>query len=96
MINRIIPPALKLWLLFLFLYLLLGYGVISSIFFGVVAGLAGGTLIAWWITPGGEPQKLDLPDPLRQLGRQLRQTPSRFSLPDFFKKTDRRYPRSRP
>ncbi|XGB43078.1 MAG: hypothetical protein LVS60_04570 [Nodosilinea sp. LVE1205-7] len=52
--------------------------------------------MAWWITPGGEPKKPDVPQPLRQLGRQLRQTPSRFSLPDFFKKTDRRYPRSRP
>ncbi|MFM7470721.1 MAG: hypothetical protein ACKO5P_04340 [Nodosilinea sp.] len=96
MINRIIPSALKLWLVFLFVYLALGYSIIASIFFGVVAGLAGGTLMAWWITPGGEPQKPDVPQPLRQLGRQLRQTPSRFSLPDFFKKTDRRYPRSRP
>ncbi|NJL44590.1 MAG: hypothetical protein HC922_00220, partial [Leptolyngbyaceae cyanobacterium SM2_3_12] len=54
MVDKIVPPALQIWLVFLFIFLLLGYGVLPSIFFGAVAGLAGGTLSAWWKTPVAE------------------------------------------
>lgn len=90
MINQIVPPALKFWLLFLLIFLVLGYGVVASIGFGAIAGLATGILRTWWITPGGEPTNLELPAPIRQFSRQLRQTPSRF--PTLFKGPERRYP----
>ncbi|WP_017298072.1 hypothetical protein [Nodosilinea nodulosa] len=68
MADKIIPPAFKIWLVFLFLFLLLGYGVVPSILLGAVAGFAGGTIQAWWMTPGGEPTTtLELPASLRQL-----------------------------
>ncbi|MDA0865928.1 MAG: hypothetical protein O2890_05835 [Cyanobacteria bacterium] len=54
--DKIVPVALRLWLLFIFAFLLLGYAVVPSIVFGAIGGLAGGTVSAWWQTPGGEPQ----------------------------------------
>ncbi|NMF82202.1 hypothetical protein [Nodosilinea sp. P-1105] len=76
MADKIIPRALKIWLGFLFVFLLLDYGIIPSIGFSAIAGIAGGTIGAWWITPGGEPRNLDLPEPIRRFGRQIRQTPN--------------------
>ena len=32
MADKIIPPALKIWLAFLFIFLLLGYGVAMTVF----------------------------------------------------------------
>jgi len=69
--DKIIPPALKLWLAFLFVFLLLDYGIVPSILLGALAGLAGGTIQAWWITPGGEPTRsLEIPATLRQLSKR--------------------------
>ena len=53
MVDKIVPTALKIWLAFIFIFLLLGYEIIPSIAFGAVAGFAGGTIQAWWTTPGG-------------------------------------------
>jgi len=89
-IDRIVPPALRFWLLFLLIFLVLGYGILPSIGFGAIAGLSAGILRAWWITPGGEPTNLELPAPIRQFSRQLRQNPSGF--PSLFRRPERRYP----
>lgn len=48
--DKIFPVALKLWLVFLLAFLLLGYEIVPSIIFGAIAGLAGGTVSAWWQT----------------------------------------------
>jgi hypothetical protein len=83
-VDKIVPPAFKLWLLFLGLFLLLGYGVVPSILFGALAGFAGGTIHAWWSTPGGEPSSpLELPASLRRL------SPTQLPLRKFFRQ-DRR------
>ncbi|HSM83287.1 MAG TPA: hypothetical protein VLS96_16500 [Nodosilinea sp.] len=90
MADKIIPPAFKLWLAFLFVFLLLGYGVVASILLGAVAGFAGGTIVAWWSTPGGVPTTtLELPS-LRQL------SPSQLPLRNLFRRGGReRVPRAR-
>jgi hypothetical protein len=91
-VDKIVPPAFKLWLAFLFIFLLLGYDVVPSILLGAVAGFAGGTMIAWWATPGGEPTStLELPASLRQLN------PSQLPLRNFFRRggTQPREPRAR-
>jgi hypothetical protein len=92
MIDKIIPPAFKLWLVFLFTFLLLGYDVVPSILLGVVAGFAGGTVIAWWHTPGGEPTTtLELPASLKQFD------PTQLPLGRFFRRGSNRQrtPRTR-
>lgn len=91
MADKIIPPALKLWLVFLFVFLLLDYGVVPSIVLGAIAGFAGSTINAWWITPGGEPTTpLELPASLRQLN------PKRLPLGNFFRRgSSPRLPRAR-
>ncbi|NJL47444.1 MAG: hypothetical protein HC929_08060 [Leptolyngbyaceae cyanobacterium SM2_5_2] len=93
--NKIIPPALKIWLAFLFVFLALGYDIIPSILFGFVAGLAGGTVTAWWQTPGGEPKEIALPAPIQQISRQLRDTPARLPFGGFFRRSQRRFPGTR-
>ncbi|QQE63602.1 hypothetical protein GFS31_02690 [Leptolyngbya sp. BL0902] len=90
--NEMGPPTLKIWLLFLLLFLMLGYGPIPSILFGLVAGLAGGVVATWWVSPGGEPKEVELPTPIRQFSRQLRETPSRLPFRGFFRRTESRYP----
>jgi hypothetical protein len=46
--NDGIDAALKYWLFFMFSFLLLGYRAPISIFFGGLAALGGGWIIAWW------------------------------------------------
>ena len=91
MADKIIPAALRIWLVFLFLFLLLGYEVVPSILLGAIAGFAGGTIHAWWMSPGGEPTTpLELPAPLRQLN------PRRLPLGNFFRRGGtQRLPRAR-
>ncbi|WOD41965.1 hypothetical protein [Nodosilinea sp. E11] len=91
MADKIIPPALKIWLAFLFLFLLLDYGIVPSILLGALAGFAGGTIRAWWTTPGGEPTTtLELPASLRQLN------PRRLPLGNLLgRRSTQRLPRAR-
>lgn len=55
--DLIIPAALRLWLIFLISFALLGYSVPFSIVFGAIGGIAGGISSAWWQIKGGAPQK---------------------------------------
>lgn len=72
MADLIIPAALRLWLVFLLVFVLLKYPVPFSILFGAIGGFAGGLLSAWSQVKGGAPQtpkdipptdKLTRPDP---------------------------------
>jgi hypothetical protein len=76
--DKIVPVALRLWLLFLFVFLLLGYAVVPSVIFGAIGGLAGGTVNAWWTTPGGEPRPREpapaAPNPFKKLGERIKPT----------------------
>lgn len=55
MTDLIVPGALRIWLVFLLVFILLGYPVTVSILFGAIGGFAGGLVNAWWNTLGGEP-----------------------------------------
>ncbi|MEM6449384.1 MAG: hypothetical protein AAF703_03620 [Cyanobacteria bacterium P01_D01_bin.105] len=57
MADLIIPAALRLWLIFLIAFALLGYSVPFSIAFGAIGGLAGGISFAWWQIKGGAPSR---------------------------------------
>lgn len=95
MTDRIVPIALRLWLVFLFALLLLGYAVAPSIIFGAIGGYAGGVVRAWWDTPGGEPEEEELePSPLERIGGRLRPREMQSRLPflKLFTRRDRRYP----
>ncbi len=100
--DKIIPVALRLWLLFLFTFLLLGYEVVPSIVFGAIGGFAGGTVNAWWQTPGGEPQpsksQATLIDPLLNWGdrfKSSREIGTRLPFLKLFTRRDKRLSRSR-
>ena len=95
MVDKIVPTALKIWLAFIFLFLLLGYEITPSIAFGAVASFAGGTIRAWWTTPGGVPTPTELPEPIRRFGQQIQQTPSRFSFWRGEGRNDRSYSRQK-
>lgn len=97
MTDKIVPVALRLWLLFLLAFVLLGYAVIPSILFGAIGGFAGGMVSAWWQTPGGELQQELQPTALEKIGGKLRpqQVQSRLPFLKLFTRRDRRYPRSR-
>ncbi|MGD1904463.1 MAG: hypothetical protein ACFB0C_00545 [Leptolyngbyaceae cyanobacterium] len=96
--DKIVPVALRLWLLFLFVFLLLGYTVVPSVFFGAIAGLAGGTVSAWWQTPGGEPkpQEETKPSTIEQLGNRIKPQNiwSRLPFLKVFNRRDKRLTRS--
>ena len=53
--DLIIPATLLIWLVFLFVFVLLGYSVPFSILFGAVGGISGGIASAWWQVKGGTP-----------------------------------------
>lgn len=97
MTDKIVPVALRLWLLFLFAFLLLGYAIIPSILFGALGGFSGGLVSAWWSTKGGEPEKTAEPDVLEKLGSRFRPPPIHNRLPflKLFTRRDRRYDSSR-
>jgi hypothetical protein len=54
MTDLIVPAALRIWLLFLLVFTLLGYPVVFSILFGALGGFAGGMISAWWSLKGGD------------------------------------------
>ncbi len=98
MTDKIVPVALRLWLLFLFLLLLLGYSVVTSIIFGAVGGLAGGITTAWWHTPGGEPEATQEPSAFQKVrgGFQPGLWQERLPFLRLFTRRDRRsYTKSR-
>lgn len=57
MVDLIIPAALRIWLVFLFVFFLLGYPAAFSILFGAIGGIAGGITTAWWQVKGNGPSK---------------------------------------
>ncbi|MEO0541992.1 MAG: hypothetical protein AAFZ80_14175 [Cyanobacteria bacterium P01_A01_bin.105] len=95
MTDKIFPVALKLWLVFLLAFLLLGYEIAPSILLGAIAGFAGGTVSAWWQTPGGEPAPPSPePNALNKLGERLKpgQVQNRLPFLKLFTRRDRRHP----
>lgn len=70
MTDLIVPAALRIWLVFLLVFIVLGYSVTASILFGAIGGFAGGLVSAWWNAIGGEPMPKE-------------QTTSMFRLPRF-------------
>ena len=84
MTDLIVPTALRIWLLFLLLFALLGYSVTASILFGAMGGFAGGLISAWWRAPGGEPS------PKKDDNPSLR-----LQLPTWRWRTERRHLRRR-
>ncbi|MGF1457515.1 MAG: hypothetical protein ACFBSG_00655 [Leptolyngbyaceae cyanobacterium] len=98
MTDKIFPVALKLWLGFLLAFILLGYEIAPSILFGAIAGFAGGTVAAWWQTPGGVPPETDsAPSPLNKIGEKLqpKRVQNRLPFLKLFTRRDRRYSDSR-
>jgi len=94
--DKAAPVALKIWLAFLLIFVVLGYPVLASIFFGAIAGGAGGMVSAWWTTPGGEPVP-NANTPLRQVGRRLKQGQEKLQrLPMPFGRPRQRQRYSRP
>lgn len=85
MTDLIVPSALRIWLLFLLLFALLGYSVTASILFGAMGGFAGGLVSAWWHAPGGEPA----------LRKNDRPNSRRLQLPKWSWRTERRSLRRR-
>ena len=72
MADRIIPAAILTWLIFLLVFILLGYCTGVSMLFGAIGGVSGGIVIGWWQIKGGAPagpadrppsDKLRRPDP---------------------------------
>ena len=55
MADLIIPAALRIWLIFLVVFVALQYSVPFSIIFGGIGGVAGGLVTAWWQMKGGSP-----------------------------------------
>jgi hypothetical protein len=98
--DKIVPFALRLWLGFLFVFLLLGYAVVPSVIFGAIGGLAGSTVHAWWTTPGGEPKPVEstpAANPLDKLGERIKPQRWQGRVPflRLFTRRDQRLGRSR-
>ena len=90
--DKAIPAGLKVWLIFLISFYLLGLPVILSILFGFMGGVAGGWIFAWWQTAGGEPLETRSTEETEQTNRRASQ--SRFRVPFFRKSLTRRNRRS--
>ena len=96
MADLIIPAALRLWLFFLVIFVVLDYSATFSIVFGASAGLSGGIVSAWWqiigVSPSEEPKGLKPVDKLKQPAAEGSARSERFGLP-FLKsnKAKRRY-----
>ncbi|MEO0537652.1 MAG: hypothetical protein AAF215_27790 [Cyanobacteria bacterium P01_A01_bin.123] len=86
MLDKAIPAGLKIWLAFLACFIILGYPVVASIFFGLIGAIAGGMVTAWWQTQGGipEPPPEESPGTLQRLRRQLQsRSLRRLPIPRF-------------
>lgn len=86
MTDLIVPVALRIWLVFLLIFVLLGYSVTASILFGAIGGFAGGLVSAWWNALGGEPMP-------REKG--AKNSSSLLRLPGWRWRTERRHLRRR-
>jgi len=73
--DLIIPAAIRTWLVFLLVFILLDYSTGVSMLFGAIGGIAGGVVTAWWQIKGGAPagptdhpptDKLRRPDPNKE------------------------------
>ncbi|NEO74625.1 hypothetical protein [Moorena sp. SIO3H5] len=53
-----IEAGLKYWLLFMLVFVLVGYPPSISIFVGGIGGIAGGVMINWWKSTGETKAKL--------------------------------------
>lgn len=84
MTDLIVPAALRIWLGFLLVFVLLGYSVTVSILFGAVGGFAGGLVSAWWYALGGEP-----------IPKEDTKNSSGLQLPNWRWRTERRHLRRR-
>ena len=87
MTDLIVPSALRIWLVFLLIFALLGYSVTASILLGAMGGFAGGVVAAWWHAPGGEPKPRD--------DNKRRRFSGMFQLPNLRMRTERRHLRRR-
>ena len=59
MADLIIPAAIRTWLVFLLIFIVLGYSTSFSLLFGAIGGLAGGVVTGWWQIKGGAPESSD-------------------------------------
>lgn len=84
MTDLIVPAALRIWLIFLLVFVLLGYPVATSILFGAIGGFSGGLVSAWWNALGGEPMQED-----------AKNSPPLLRLPKWRWRTERRHLRRR-
>lgn len=57
MVDDGFTAALKLWLIFLVVFFLLGYPAVFSIMLGAIAALAGKTIVTYWTTRDQTPPK---------------------------------------
>jgi hypothetical protein len=88
--DLIIPATLRIWLVFLFVFFLLGYPVPFSIVFGGIGGLAGGVASAWWQIKGGIPMASEERRPgdnPESASARPPETESRWAFPFLKKKT---------
>lgn len=69
MADLIIPASILTWLIFLLVFILLGYPTDISMLFGAIGGIAGGTVIGWWQIKGGAPDGPDNRPPTDKLRR---------------------------
>ncbi|MDJ0704093.1 MAG: hypothetical protein QNJ46_12490 [Leptolyngbyaceae cyanobacterium MO_188.B28] len=90
--DKAIPAGLKVWLFFLLTFIFLGLPVVLSILFGFLGGIAGGWILAWWQTPGGEPFEMRSPEEIERAKR--RSGPPGLRLTFFNKSLDRPHRRS--
>ena len=84
MADLIIPATLRIWLIFLLVFVLLRYPVPFSIVFGGIAGLAGGIATAWWQVKGGAPTDPKDRPPVDQIEPTVvndREITSRWEIP---------------
>lgn len=78
MTDKIVPAALRFWLVFLLLLVFLGYSVPTSILFGAIGGFAGGMVSAWWKTKGGVPKAPDIQKRVDQVKQTISKTRERI------------------
>lgn len=95
MTDKIVPAALRLWLVFLLALFLVGYSVPTSILYGAIGGFAGGLVSAWWQTKGGVPQAPPIKERVSQMRERIQKTRDRLPVQRLFPWRNRNAPRGR-